>query len=278
LKLNFSTLIGFMICVGVLFLALTETEGAKTILLNRHAITIVLGGTLAATFISFPIKRVFSLSWVAFKKLMGVSFIDYSAIIQEVIAIAEAADRDPAVIKTVANTVQHPFLKEGIQLLADGATEEQLSYIMGTRIETFRRRHAAESGMFRTIGKFPPAFGLLGTTLGMITLLNQLGGPDAQKLVGPAMAIGLVATLYGIGFTNFILIPIAENLSTLSSEDYASRKMVLEGLLMIKRKVHPILVEEQMKSFLLPSERAKLGGRVAAQPAPGRSKVAAKVT
>ena len=75
---------------------------------------------------------------------------------------------------------------------------------------------------------------------------------------GPAMAIGLVATLYGISLTIFNFIPIAENLSTLNSEDYAARKMILEGLLMIKRKIHPILVEEKMKSYLLPTERNKL--------------------
>jgi chemotaxis protein MotA len=256
---NFSAVIGFFICVGVLFLGVTESEGARAILLNKHAILVVLGGTIASTFVSFPISKVVSLTFVALKKLIGISGKDFKGIITEVIGIAEQAQRDPGAIKNVVGNVKDPFLKEGLQLLIDGATEEQLSDIMRTRIETFKRRHIAEANMFRTIGKFPPAFGLLGTTLGMITLLNQLGGPDAQKLVGPAMAIGLVATLYGISITNFILIPIAENLSSLGAEDYAARNMTLEGLLMIKRKIHPILVEEKMKSYLLPSERPQLG-------------------
>jgi chemotaxis protein MotA len=256
--MNFSAIIGFIITVSVLFFAVTESEGARAILLNKHAILVVVGGTLAATFISFPMSRVFRLTVVAFKKLLGVSFRDYHKIIQEVIGVAEALQRDPNAAKTIIPTIKDPFLQEGLQLLLDGATEEQLFDIMETRIETFKRRHAAEANMFRTIGKFPPAFGLLGTTLGMITLLNQLGGADAQKMVGPAMAIGLVATLYGIGITNFLLIPIAENLSALSAEDYAARKMILEGLLMIKRKIHPILVEEKMKSYLLPGERGQM--------------------
>jgi chemotaxis protein MotA len=255
---NFSAIIGFIICAVVLFLGVTESEGARQILINKHAIIIVIGGTLASTFISFPITKVIKLSGVALKKLIGISHIDYQRTISEVIGVAEQAQRDPNAIRAGIGNVKDPFLKEGLQLLADGATEEQLSDIMRTRIETFRRRHIAEANMFKTIGKFPPAFGLLGTTLGMITLLNQLGGVDAQKLVGPAMAIGLVATLYGIGTTNFLLIPIAENLSALGAEDYASRNMILEGLLMIKRKVHPVLVEEKMKSFLLPSERQRL--------------------
>jgi chemotaxis protein MotA len=258
---NFSAIIGFIICITVLFLGVSESEGARHILLNKHAILVVVGGTLASTFVSFPIKKVFTLTGVAFKKLLGISYIDYEKIISEVIGVAEAAEKDPKSIKNLAGTVKDPFFKDGLQLLVDGATEEQLADIMGTRIQTFKRRHTAEANMFRTIGKFPPAFGLLGTTLGMITLLNQLGGADAQKLVGPAMAIGLVATLYGIAITNFILIPISENLSSLGAEDYAARNMTLEGLLMIKRQVHPILVEEKMKSFLLPGERAKMPRR-----------------
>jgi len=256
--LNFSALLGFLVTGAVLYFAVAESEGARQILINKHASMVVIGGTFAATIISFPIKRVFRLTFVAVKKLLGMSFYDYNKIIREVITVAEALQRDPAGAKNAIGSVTDPFLKEGLQLVIDGATEEQLSDIMSTRIETFRRRHAQESTMFRTIAKFPPAFGLLGTTLGMITLLNQLGGPDAQKLVGPAMAIGLVATLYGIGATNFFFIPIAENLTTLSSEDYAARKMILAGLIMIKRKVHPILVEEKMKSYLLPAERSGL--------------------
>lgn len=259
--MNFSAIIGFLITVSVLVLAVTESEGARNILLNKHALLVVGGGTMAATFICFPISRVARLSWVAMKKLLGVNFHNYQKIIEEVIGVSETLQRDPAAAKGLLGNIHDPFLKEGLQLLIDGATEDQLSDIMGTRIETFKRRHTAEANMFRTIGKFPPAFGLLGTTLGMITLLNQLGGEDAQKLVGPAMAIGLVATLYGISLTNFLFIPIAENLSTLNSEDFAARKMILEGLLMIKRKVHPILVEEKMKSYLLPTERNRLAKR-----------------
>ena len=98
----------------------------------------------------------------------------------------------------------------------------------------------------------------------MIALLNKLGSADAQKMIGPSMAVGLVATLYGISLTNFLFIPISENLAALGADDYATRKMILEGLLMIKRKNHPLIVEETMKSYLLPSERENLKGKAAA--------------
>lgn len=261
--MNFSTLFGFLICASILTYSVLESQGAKAILLNSHAILIVCGGTLAATIISFPVQKVFKLSFIAFKRILGASRFDYQTIIREVISTSAVIQNNstPDAMKAQAMKVSNLFLREGLELLANGVTEEQLSDIMGTRIETFKRQHQMESKMFHTIGKFPPAFGLLGTTLGMITLLNQLGGADAQKLVGPAMAIGLVATLYGISLANFIFIPIAENLTALSAEDHAARKMILEGLIMLKRKMHPILVEESMKSFLLPSERPQVSAK-----------------
>ncbi len=256
--MNFSAFIGFAAAAGVVLFAVNESQGTSTIILNTHALVIVLGGTFAATVVSFPILKVFKLCLLAMKRLLGLRPVNFEKLIQEVISIAETSNKDLAAFRERANTVSDPFLKEGLILLADGATEEQLLDIMGTRLETFVRRHTAEVNMFRTISKFPPAFGLLGTTFGMIALLSQLSKPDAQSLIGPAMAIGLVATLYGIATTNFIFIPIAESLSVLNGEDYSARRIVIDALVLIKRKVHPIIVEEKMKSFLLPSERSRV--------------------
>ena len=109
--------------------------------------------------------------------------------------------------------------------------------------------------MFNTLAKFPPAFGLLGAVVGMIALMQSLGGADAIKGVGPAMAVALVATMYGIAFANFILIPLGENLAKHNRTDKTVRSMVIDGIKLIRLKKHPLLVEENIKSYLLPSER-----------------------
>ncbi|MBC7693253.1 MAG: MotA/TolQ/ExbB proton channel family protein [Methylotenera sp.] len=259
--MNFSSIIGFLGAAAVLAFAVLEAKGASAVLLNIHALMIVVGGTAAAACVCFPIGRIIRLTLVALKKLVGAAGQDYQAIIREVISLAEGMQRDPNYPRTAVNSVKNEFLREGLQLLVNGATEDQLWDIMSARMDTFKRRQAEEVNMFKTLARFPPAFGLLGTTFGMIALLNELGGADAQKKVGPAMAIGLVATLYGIAIANFVFVPIGENLSAANSEGYNARKMILEGLMMIKRKTHPILVEEKMKSFLLPAERARLAGR-----------------
>ncbi len=255
--MNFSSVFGFLVAIGVISFAVIESHGGG-MFLNMHGITIVLGGTFAAACICFPIPRMISLIAVAAKRILGFKGVNYSAVITEVIGIAEGMQRDPNFVKSAVGSVKEPFLKEGLELIINGASEEQLQDILSARIETFKRRQAEEINMFSVLGKFPPAFGLLGTTFGMVALLGELGSADALKKVGPAMAVGLVATLYGIATTNFVFVPISENLKAANSEAQAARKMILDGLLLIKRKTHPVLVEEKMRSYLLPSERLKL--------------------
>ena len=112
--------------------------------------------------------------------------------------------------------------------------------------------------MFSTLAKFPPAFGLLGAVIGIVSLMQGLGGADAIKTVGPAMAVALVATLYGIAIANFFFIPLGENLAKFNRTDRIIRQMVIDGVKMIRTKTHPLIVEENIKSYLLPSERATL--------------------
>jgi chemotaxis protein MotA len=98
----------------------------------------------------------------------------------------------------------------------------------------------------------------MGTTLGMIALLNGLGSAEAFKNLGPAMAVGLVATFYGIAIANLILVPMSENLSKLNKEDEIVRDIVIQGIKLLRNRSHPIVVEEYLKSFLLPNERRSL--------------------
>jgi chemotaxis protein MotA len=123
------------------------------------------------------------------------------------------------------------------------------------RLKTIEARYMHEANMFRTIGRFPPAFGLLATTLGMIGVLQKIGQPDSQKLIGPAMSIGLIGTLYGIGLANLVFLPIAENLTERTNDEMALRRLVVEGAVMLKAQVNPITMRESLNSFLLPKDR-----------------------
>jgi chemotaxis protein MotA len=140
---------------------------------------------------------------------------------------------------------------------------EELRDLLETRVNTHYKLYMAEAKVFKTMAKFPPAFGLMGTTMGMIALLQSLGSPDAKNMIGPAMAIALVATLYGLVLTNFVFIPIAENLTKQTQEDLMARNIVVEGIMLMNADRPTKYVEEKVKSFLLPKQRRQAGRKAA---------------
>jgi chemotaxis protein MotA len=256
--MNFSTALGFIGAATVFLHSVLTSTDNREIFLNEHGIVIVMGGTFAAASICFPVGKIFKLGLVAFKKMLFGNHPNYPEVIKYIIELGDKSRTDPGFLKKEVETVKNPFLKEAIQLVNDGMTEEQLRDILEQRIETHGKRYQIETNIFKTMAKFPPAFGLLGTTLGMIALLQKLGGEDASKKIGPAMSIGLVATLYGISLTNFLFIPISENLAEANREDQTMRKIILEGIIMLKNKMHPLMIEEKLNSYLLPTERVSL--------------------
>ena len=128
--------------------------------------------------------------------------------------------------------------------------------LLEQRADTMQSRYDQESAIYSAIAKFPPAFGLMGTTLGMIGLLQSLGGDTAS--IGPAMSVALITTLYGVTLSNIIFIPIAENLKQQSYEDDVARRLVVEGIMLIEEKKPTKFVVEKLKSYLLPSERGEM--------------------
>lgn len=262
--MNFSTMIGFILSVTVFSAALMTSAKDFRIFLDQHAILIVVGGTMAASTICFPISKMFGLIKVFFRRILGKSKHNYAALIEEIVALSQASRRGRPAFEASISKIGDLFLKDAAQVLfwLDAeVSHDDLRELLETRAETHYERYIEESDIFRVMSKFPPAFGLLGTTLGMIALLQSLGGPAGKNNIGPAMSIALVATLYGIGMANFVFIPIAENLAQQTKEDLVARRMVVEGIMLIASDKPTQFVEEKVKSFLLPGERAKIKAR-----------------
>lgn len=257
--MNISSIIGIISALVVFFAALFTSTSAWGIFLDPHGILIVMGGTAAASLICFPLSTFVTLGKVFFKKVLGKYADTHAMVIYEVVDLARGYRDNQNYLQQKVDSIKMPFLKESVQMFIEGGMEEHVfDRIMRKRALTHFKKHEEEAGIFKTIAKFPPAFGLMGTTLGMIALLQSLGAPDSFKKLGPAMAIGLVATLYGIAIANLIFIPIGENLTKLNKEDETAREMVIDGLKLIRAKTHPSIVEEELKSYLLPKERSKI--------------------
>ncbi len=256
--MNFSSIAGVVAALLVLLFGILTSSKSAMVFLDPHGILIVVGGTAAAALMCFPFKFYVHIGKIFWQKFVGNYSVSREFVIHEIVDLAKGIRENPDYMKTKLKSIRTPFLADGIELIVQGGfSSEVIEEIMSKRANILTKRYDHDVSVFKTIAKFPPAFGLMGTTLGMIALLQQLGGKDAQKLLGPAMAIGLVATFYGLTLANLLFIPIAENLSSLNRDDESLRMIIIDGLRMIQSKEHPKIVEEYLKSHLTPAERTK---------------------
>ncbi len=255
--MNFSALIGIILAIGVaLATALTSTK-SYYVFLDYHAAMIVFGGTLAASLIGFSAKKILQLLKVFLKRVIFKNE-DVAVALDEIISLATGYREDDNFLRDNVDGLKTFFLKEAIQLQIDGGIDpREMDVILRKRANSIYDHHEEDAEIFKTLSKFPPAFGLLGAVIGMIAMMQSLGGAEALSKVGPALAVALVATLYGIALANFVFLPIGENLSKLNKTDASIREMVIDGVKLIRLKKHPLVVEEMVRSHLLPSDRPK---------------------
>jgi chemotaxis protein MotA len=259
--MNFSSILGLMLAIGVfLGAAMTSTSNSK-VFLDYHALLIVVGGTISASLLSFSFTRMRMLVKIVFKKVLGGGN-DLNRTVLEIVDLARGYRESETYLKMKASQLEHPFLREAVGLLAEGGIDSNdLDDILTKRARNTFSRFEEDAENFKALSKFPPAFGLLGAVIGMISLMQNLGGPDSFQKVGPSMAIALVATLYGIAIANFVFLPLGENLCRLNKKELLVRQMICDGIKLIRAKKHPFMVEEACKSYLLPDERLKVGKR-----------------
>jgi chemotaxis protein MotA len=256
--MNLSVPFGFLVAGAmVYFVASTEVVN-PTIFLSPHAAAIVLGGTLAAALICFPFSYFVNMFRVFLSTLTGRRKTETLRTIQEIVVLSKALDSGRTLSEELPR-IRNPFLRESLSLMEGGGlTAIELDDVLEKRIEIQNERYKRDSFTFKVIGKFPPAFGLIGTTVGMIALLQGLASPNAFERLGPSMSVALVATFYGLILANVFLIPIAENLNKASEDDLIMRRIVVDGVKLLRAQKHPILVEEYLQSYITPQERMQL--------------------
>jgi len=253
--LNFKSLAAFLIAVIVLAVTVLGSGDAEKFLDGR-AILIVVGGTVAAGAISFQVDRILVMLRIFGRSLLARDQSTNVELIDKIVKISEAKRLGAADLRALVESCNDHFLKEAMELVLEGVLEhERIIKVLHERINTMYERECEEVIQFRTIGRYPPAFGLIGTTLSMITLLAKLGGSEGQKVIGPAMAIGLVATFYGLVLSNMVFNPISERLAQATRRKKNKNLMVVEGIDLILQKTNPVILVEELNSFLPPHER-----------------------
>lgn len=240
------TLIG--IIIGTVFIvAGIIAQGQLMDYYDLASVYITLGGTIASTIINYSFddfKKVFKITKIAF---MNHDY-DLNKTIDEIIDLAVLARRNGLLyLDNVAEEVNNPFLKKGIMLIVDGTDPELVREILETELVYIEERHKVGHSMFESMASYAPAYGMIGTLIGLISMLKNLH--DASAL-GAGMATALITTFYGVILANLIFLPIAGKLKNITQQEINYNVLIIEGLLAIQAGKNPRLIEEQLMAFV----------------------------
>lgn len=254
--MNFAGILGALCALSIAAFAILDSTKNPKIFLDVHGIVLVIGGTITVALLSFRFGKIFAALKMLIRKTLGKERDDYQGAIKLIVELAEVYHTNPKNLVSSVPPTAHPFLKDAVNLISNyGFSPGELDEILTSAMNGKKKRDDEELKVWHTMSRFPPAFGLLGATLGMISLLQTLGEPGAQERIGPAMATALIATFYGLVVANLVLLPITERLTTVGSADRVMRSIIKEGALMIVEKRHPTFISEYLQSFLAPSLR-----------------------
>ncbi|HHT84514.1 MAG: motility protein A [Bacillota bacterium] len=229
--------------------------GNLTIFWDFSSVLITIGGTLTATLISYRLSTFLEVMSIA-KNAFVTDEQDLSETINTIVRFADKARREGLlVLDEDADALDDPFLQKGIRLVVDGTTPELVRNILETELAFIAQRHKTGQSLFETMGAFAPAFGMLGTLIGLIQMLINLDTPDA---IGPGMAVALVTTFYGSVLANMVCLPIANKLKNKSAGEIFRKEAVIEGVLSIQAGDNPRIVQEKLKSFVAPKKREEI--------------------
>jgi chemotaxis protein MotA len=222
---------------------------------NPSAAAIVLGGTFGSLLVHFPITRIVGLFGIL-RKTLVYSHPEPDAVIAKMVQYAERARREGMLaLEDDSETETDDFLRKGLRLAVDGTDPQLLEKIMHTDLQQIENRHIEGARILAAGGAFAPAFGMIGTLIGLVSMLSTLSDP-AQ--IGAGMATALVTTFYGAVLANALFLPLAGKLETRSREEILNKEMVIDGIMAIQSGDSPRIVEEKLKSFLSPSMRRKV--------------------
>lgn len=249
--------LSLLMAVGVLLGGFYLASPDLGLFVDYPSMFIVFGGTFAATAISFRLNKILHLVKVFIIRLLKGKHVNNTGLVKELIQIIDLVKKGTS-CEEAAKKTNDEFVKEALMLIQDGLLgKEELLEVLTMRNQKITASYKQDTDKLKSIGKFPPAFGMIGTTTGMIVLLANLGGEDAMKMIGPAMGVCIITTLYGSAVANILLVPMAENLNVGTKEMFAKNEIVIEAARLILDKANPILAAERLNSFLNPGDRVE---------------------
>ena len=241
------TVAGFLLILTAIFLG-----GGTGAFLNVPAMLITIGGTASATLVHFRLGKVLNIFGVV-QKTLTVSVPDAEQVLDRLLEFSRVARRDGALaLEDYLDDIDDEFLRKGVQLVVDGTEPEQLEKIMHTELAAIEERHRFGIEILSFMGEAAPAFGMIGTLIGLVQMLRQLDNPSK---IGTGMATALLTTFYGSLLANLLFIPLSGKLRMRDRAEMNVRKMMIEGLVGIQKTENTSGLQERLSSYLHPEDR-----------------------
>jgi Flagellar motor component len=243
--------LGIMICVGAMMVADILDGGSPMAFLNPSAILLIFGATFGATIASTSLKQ-----FMTFPKLVGMSMkprvSDMDSIREMLVKFAERARREGLLaLESEVEAVQDQFIRHGLQMVIDGLEPDTVEEILEIEIESMQGRHMKGIDMFAKMGGYSPTFGVLGTVMGLVSVLSNLADPSG---LGESIATAFIATLFGVGAANILWLPVSANLKSKDLNEATERRLALAAILAIQAGDNPRIVAQKLRAHAGPEK------------------------
>ncbi|MFZ0368222.1 MAG: flagellar motor protein MotP [Halobacillus sp.] len=243
--------IGFiMVIFGI---ASNAGFGGMTSFIQASSIVIVLGGLVAALLVNFNVSEV-KLTFRVTKEAFKQTDMNLRQLINLFVGLSERARREGLLaLEAQLDEVEDPFIKKGILLAVDGIEPEVINDIMNAEIVAVEERHQRGRAIIEKAGEYAPAWGMIGTLIGLVLMLQSLSTPET---LGPKMAVALLTTFYGTLLANLVFIPMAGKLENKTEQEIFMKQVIIEGVIGVQSGQNPKILEEKLSAFLSEEDKA----------------------
>jgi chemotaxis protein MotA len=249
--MDIATILGFLLGFTFIGIAITM-HGSLKDFVDLPGALVAFGGSFSALFINFPLKKVTGVFGVV-KNCFLVKLAEPYEEIRLLTELATVARRDGllSLEKQMAN-LKDPFMIRGLEMVIDGSPKEKLEEVLNIELNCIQERHSTGKKIFDQLGASLPAFGMVGTLIGLIQMLHELDDPTK---IGAGMAVAMVTTFYGAFVANLVFLPLAGKLEARSKEEILIRELMIQGLGALVQGETPRAMEAKLKAFLEPKAR-----------------------
>lgn len=255
--MDLASIIGLVVCLVLVVFGILYGNDVSAILnfLDAPSALITFGGAFCCVLASNTMSDFLS-GMKSIKLIFKDSSVNTPDIIKKIIDLSNVARKEGLLsLEEAAGDLDDAFLKKGILLIVDGTDPELVRGIMETEMVAIDERHKSKIGFWSDLGAMGPAWGMIGTLIGLVNMLQAMDDPGA---IGPAMAVALITTLYGSLLANWVCTPTSAKLKVRNEEEMQGKQIVIEGLLSIQAGENPRVIEEKLKSFLSPADKATM--------------------